>query len=102
MSRCVSFLSAAVALFFQTARAEVIFGADVPETLDGRNLQIYVESPAKTASRPGLSFQKGRIIGRPGNGNFTAYKFTDVGVEPWTLALDFTVPAGVRYSNSGV
>ena len=66
------------------------------------NFSQFLELPSQTIGRPSIDLGRDGIVGRPGNGNFTAHKFADLESNQWTLKLELQIPPGIRYSNSGV
>jgi|GEM_PF-3837446 len=86
----------------QSLRAEerVIFDGTTRSTLE--EFSLFLEDPLQTLTRPGIALFHDAIIGKPGDGNFTAYKFADLKSDDFVLKLIFEIPEGIRYANSGV
>jgi hypothetical protein len=78
----------------------VMYDLDSKNDLSG--FELFSEDAEATQQRPGLALSQEGLIGRPGNGNFTAWKFADLTSPNWNLQVVFEVPAGARYSNSGI
>ena len=82
------------------AAEEVIYDRETNHTL--RSFVQFLENPSQTSGRPSITLGIEGLIGRPGDGNFTAHKFADLESDSWTLKLQLQIPPGARYSNSGI
>lgn len=91
-----------ICLFSSLAHADekVIFDVNSLPSLE--NFSLFFENPDSVSARPGIQLSPRGIDGKAGDGNFTAYKFADLATPKWTLKVTLQVPAGVRYSNSGI
>jgi hypothetical protein len=79
---------------------EVIYDRESNNTL--RSFVQFLEDPSQTPGRPSIGLGSEGLIGRPGDGNFTAHKFADLVSDSWTLKIQLQIPPGARYSNSGI
>ena len=55
---------------------QVIYDREAAHTL--RNFTQFLEEPSQTLGRPSIELGTEGLVGKPGNGNFTAHKFADL------------------------
>lgn len=85
----------------KSSHAEVLYDVESKNTL--QNFRLFLEGPLQILERPQIkATDEGLKVLSSKKGGFTLYKFADVSSHDFDVRLTFTIPAGVRFSNSGV